>query len=119
MTETAKVDSNHPSPKKISQIDPTTLGIVWTDGHESVYSVKMLREKCPCANCIDEWTGEKRIKPGMIPDTIRPKGLKSVGLYAVQFTLNDGHDTWLYPHELLRKLCECAACKKARTAGQG
>ncbi len=116
MTEQAKVDSNHPSPKKVFQIDETTLGITWTDGHESVYSVKMLREKCPCANCIDEWTGEKRIKPGMIADSIRPVNIKSVGLYAVQFWWNDGHDTGLYPHELLRKLCECDQCKKARAA---
>ena len=116
MTETTKVDSNHPSPKNIKQINATTLGITWTDGHESIYSVKMLREKCPCANCIDEWTGEKRIKPGMIPDTIRPKGLKSVGLYAIQFSWNDGHDTGLYPHELLRKLCQCEACHKAHLA---
>lgn len=108
-----KVDSNHPSPKNIAQIDAATLGISWTDGHESVYSVKMLRENCPCANCIDEWSGEKRIKPGSIPDSIRPANLKSVGLYAVQFSWNDGHDAGLYPHELLRKLCECKTCKGA------
>lgn len=102
-----------PSPKNIRQVDQTTLGITWSDGHESVYSVKMLREKCPCANCVDEWTGEKRISPGMIPDTIRPIKLNSVGLYAVQFTWSDGHDTGLYPHEYLRKLCECPQCQTA------
>lgn len=100
-----------PAPKDITQVDETTLGITWTDGHKSVYSVKTLREKCPCANCIDEWSGEKKIKPGMIPDTIRPLKLKAVGLYALQFEWNDGHSTGLYPHELLRAACECEACK--------
>ncbi len=112
MDPDTKVDSNHPSPKKLHQIDATTLGITWTDGHESTYAVKKLRESCPCANCIDEWSGEKKIKPGMIPDSIRPKDIKSVGLYAVQFFWNDGHDTGLYPHELLRKLCQCDSCLK-------
>ncbi|MDG1928238.1 MAG: gamma-butyrobetaine hydroxylase-like domain-containing protein [Nitrospinaceae bacterium] len=27
-----------------------------------------------------------------------------MGLYAIQFTWSDGHDTGLYTHELLRKL---------------
>ncbi len=104
MTTSQQVDSNYPSPKAIKQVDPTTLGITWTDGHESVYNVKMLREKCPCANCIDEWTGEKRIKEGDIKDTIRPIKINSVGLYAIQFAWNDGHDTGLYSHEYLRSL---------------
>ncbi len=101
-----------PAPKNIKQINETTLGISWNDGHESEYPVQKLRESCPCANCIDEWSGEKLIKPGMITDSIRPKNLKAVGLYAIQFFWSDGHDTGLYTHELLRQLCQCAACKK-------
>ena len=46
-----------PAPKNIKQVDEFTLGISWNDGHESVYSVKYLRESCPCANCIDESIG--------------------------------------------------------------
>ena len=102
--------TGEPSPQDIKQIDEATMGITWTDGHESVYHVKMLRESCPCAHCIDEWSGEKRIKPGSIPDTIRPIKLNAVGLYALQFQWNDGHDTGLYPHALLRKICPCAEC---------
>ena len=93
-----------PSPRKIKQIDSSNLGITWTDDRESVYNVQMLRESCPCAHCIDEWSGEKRIKPGDIPDTIRPLKIKAVGLYALQFDWNDGHSTGLYPYALLRKL---------------
>lgn len=100
-----------PAPKSIRQVDESTLGIIWDDDHDSVYSVKKLRESCPCANCIDEWSGEKLIVPGSITMDIRPKNIKAVGLYAIQFSWNDGHDTGLYTHELLRQLCECAACK--------
>ncbi len=111
MNEKQPVDSNHPSPKKIFQVDAGVLGITWSDGHESVYPVKRLRENCPCAHCIDEWSGERRIKPGDIADTIQPVKLHSVGLYAIQISWNDGHDTGLYSHELLRRLCACEACR--------
>ncbi len=93
-----------PVPRDIKQIDPKTLGITWTDDKESVYPVRMLRESCPCAHCIDEWSGEKKINPGDIPDTIRPLKIKAVGLYALQFDWNDGHSTGLYPYALLRQL---------------
>ena len=99
-----------PAPKNIKQVNETTLGISWSDGHESEYPVKILRENCPCANCIDEWSGKKLILPGSIPDSIRPRNIKAVGLYAIQFEWNDGHDTGLYTHELLRKLCQCSKC---------
>lgn len=111
MNDNPEGDRTEALPRKVHQIDPKTLGIDWIDGHHSIYSVKMLRERCPCANCIDEWTGEKRIPPGSISDTIKPKNLKSVGRYAIQFFWNDGHDTGLYTYQLLRELCECPECK--------
>lgn len=104
-----------PAPKSIKQVDESTLGISWNDGHDSIYSVKKLRESCPCANCIDEWSGAKLIAPGSIPNEIRPRNLKAVGLYAFQFDWSDGHSTGFYTHELLRQLCECEACKNKKT----
>lgn len=118
MTSPTHQGTGTPSPKDIRQIDPTTLGITWSDGHESVYSVKWLRENCPCAHCIDEWSGEKKIKAGDIPDTIKPIKLHSVGRYAIQFSWNDGHDTGLYSHEILRRLCQCQACQAERDKQQ-
>ncbi|KMP10918.1 hypothetical protein UR09_04830 [Candidatus Nitromaritima sp. SCGC AAA799-A02] len=116
MGEENSSSTNGPSPKDIRQVDPVTLGITWTDGHESVYGVRHLRENCPCAHCIDEWTGAKRIAPGSIPDSIRPVKLHSVGLYAIQIAWNDGHDTGLYSHAWLRKLCQCGECKSEKKA---
>ena len=106
-----------PAPQKIKQVDEHTLGIAWNDGHDSVYSVTNLRENCPCAHCIDEWSGKKLIAPGSITNDIRPKNIKAVGLYALQFYWNDGHDTGLYTHELLRKLCDCPSCKSNKQEG--
>ena len=111
MAEEKPTQGTGPAPKNIKQIDPTKLGITWTDGHESIYGVRHLRESCPCANCIDEWTGEKRLDPNSIPDNIRPTKLHSVGLYAIQFSWTDGHDTGLYSHDLMRELCQCVECQ--------
>ena len=110
MSESDLGGQGGPLPKKVHQIDPTTLGIDWNDGHESRFSVRILRLGCPCANCIDEWTGEKRLDPESVPESIKPINLKSVGRYAIQFQWNDGHDTGLYTYSLLRKLCECKEC---------
>ena len=60
-----------PAPKSIKQVNESTLGITWSDGHDSIYSVKNLRENCPCAHCIDEWSGKKMIAPGAITDDIK------------------------------------------------
>ncbi|MDP6736989.1 MAG: gamma-butyrobetaine hydroxylase-like domain-containing protein, partial [Nitrospinaceae bacterium] len=54
MVEETRSQVSDPSPKNVRQVDPKTLEIIWTDGHESVYSVRHLRENCPCASCIDE-----------------------------------------------------------------
>ncbi len=102
-TENTK-SAEKPAPKKVFQADPATLGIDWTDGVESRLNVRMLRQKCPCAQCIDEWTGEKRLDPDSVAETIRPLKVHNVGLYAIQIHWSDGHDTGLYSHDYLRKL---------------
>jgi hypothetical protein len=47
MAEEKPTQGTGPAPKNIKQIDPTKLGITWTDGHESIYAVRYLRETCP------------------------------------------------------------------------
>jgi DUF971 family protein len=97
-------NAKSPAPKKVFQVDESTLGITWTDGLDARYNVRMLRQKCPCANCVDEWTGAPRLDPNSIPETVRPIKINNVGLYAIQFFWSDGHDSGLYSHEYLHKL---------------
>ena len=44
-----------------------------------------------------------------------PKNIKQVDESTLGISWNDGHDTGLYTHELLRQLCECSACENKKT----
>jgi DUF971 family protein len=85
------------------------LRIDWTDGVSTFVTWRTLRKQCPCATCNDD-----RSKP---PDPFRvlsaaevaagppnPVQMQPLGHYAYKITWNDGHDTGIYPLELLRKL---------------
>lgn len=90
--------------RSISQQDERTLAITWTDGRQSLYDVVELRRQCPCALCVDETTGERKLNPEEVPQSVRPVVIESVGRYAVKIEFTDGHRTGLYSYQLLRHL---------------
>ncbi|MBF0279376.1 MAG: DUF971 domain-containing protein [SAR324 cluster bacterium] len=103
--------------KKLKRRKPETilvrndLYILWKDGHESNYPFFMLRDGCPCASCVDEITGEKRLKSSDIAPNIRIRGSDYVGNYALRINWSDGHNTGLYSFNFLRDLCPCSTCQ--------
>jgi len=97
-------------PIEVKYLDDTHLGIQWSDGHQSVYSFHHLRFNCPCAECVDEWTGQRRITAGHVAPDIRPRQYHIVGNYALEFQWSDGHYTGIYDFERLRRLCQCPQC---------
>ena len=99
------------APKELRQMGSKNLGIIWNDGHNSLYNVRNLRLQCRCANCIDEWTREKILKDESVPADIKPKRIESVGRYALRIDWSDGHDTGIYTFDNLRANCECPQCK--------
>ncbi len=94
----------HIGVKDIRQADERTLAITWTDGRDDQFDVVKLRRSCPCAKCIDEWTGEKRLRPEDVAETTRPLKIDSVGSYALQIFFSDGHGTGIYTFQMLRNL---------------
>lgn len=84
--------------------DAARLRIVWADGHVSELAPRHLRLNCRCAGCIDEFTGRPLIDPSRVPDDIHPRAIRYVGRYALKFEWSDGHDTGIYPFELLREM---------------
>jgi DUF971 family protein len=86
--------------------DGSRLRITWEDGRISEYEPRFLRMRCPCAGCVDEMTGVRTLTEAMVPDGVYPTAIHYIGRYALQFVWSDGHDTGIYPFELLRKLWE-------------
>ncbi len=80
------------------------FGIDWTDGNSSVFPSRWLRGRCPCAQCVDEWTGVRRVGEAEVPFNVMPKAVRSVGRYAVAIEWNDGHDSGIYGYDYLRQL---------------
>ncbi|MCB1025896.1 MAG: DUF971 domain-containing protein, partial [Acidobacteria bacterium] len=76
------------------------------DGKESRYNAVELRRSCPCASCINEWTGEKMLKDESIPDAITISKTSIVGRYALNFQFSDGHETGIFSFRFLRDLSE-------------
>jgi ATP-binding protein involved in chromosome partitioning len=101
------------TPVELLQVSPTLLGVIWNDGHHSMFNVRKLRMACPCAGCVDEWTREKILKDENVPADVRPRKMETVGRYALKISWSDGHDTGFYTFENLRAQCECPKCKKA------
>jgi DUF971 family protein len=93
-------------PREIKQVDDFTLRITWSDEKECLYQSADLRRSCPCAQCVNEWTGERVLKPESVGDEIEIKNLSLVGRYAINFRWSDGHETGIYSFRYLRELCE-------------
>lgn len=76
----------------------------WSDGREDRLGFEYLRNHCPCATCVDEWSGKRKSLTLLLPSDFAPRRLVPVGNYGVQIFWSDGHDTGIYSHQLLRRL---------------
>jgi DUF971 family protein len=99
------------------EIYPATLArsgdgvvITWSDGTALLYSARALRDACPCATCREKRTAAQPsgpLLPILTPAEAQPltvTGMQPVGNYAYSIAFSDGHDTGIYPLELLRDL---------------
>ncbi len=91
-------------PLRIIEENDSEITIEWSDDTESRFSAAKLRRACPCASCIDEWTGQKRLDDGSVSDETSFKHISIVGRYALNFHFSDGHDTGIFSFDLLRKI---------------
>ncbi len=97
-------------PTKLELVESNRLRITWSDGQTRDYSLRELRDKCPCATCR-----EKRNAPPPSPlqlpilsaaeaQPLRITAMKPVGNYAYSIDFSDGHNTGIYTLESLREL---------------
>jgi DUF971 family protein len=93
-------------PREIVREGAAGLRIGWADGRVCRYGAAALRRVCPCAQCVNEYTGERMLEPSSIADDTSVAGMELVGRYALNFVWSDGHRTGIYSFRLLRELCE-------------
>ncbi len=91
-------------PKKIDILDSDELQIVWQDEVVTRYTPRQLRLACPCAQCVEEWTGRKVLDPDSVAEDILLLNVDMVGRYALNFKWSDFHDTGIFTFELMREI---------------
>jgi DUF971 family protein len=97
-------------PTELKLIDPGRLRIAWSDGQVREYTVRELRDQCPCATCREKRTAPPP-PPTQLPvlspaetQPLRIASMQPTGRYAYAIHFSDGHDTGIYTLELLREL---------------
>ncbi|MEK8023930.1 MAG: DUF971 domain-containing protein, partial [Candidatus Hydrogenedentota bacterium] len=81
-----------PAPSKLKNVEDRELEITWDDGVVTTALYRDLRAACPCAACVNEWTGERTLDPAAVNPAVKPASVSLMGNYAVKFEWNDGHD---------------------------
>lgn len=102
-------------PREIMQDGDAALRITWADEHVCSYTAAALRRACPCAQCVNEWTGQRVLRAEAVSDDLIIANLAIVGRYALNFVWSDRHETGIYSFRYLRELCEQ---NEAETSGK-
>lgn len=93
-------------PRQIMQDGDAALSITWADERVCRYTAPDLRRACPCAQCVNEWTGQRVLKAEAVSDDLSIDDIAIVGRYALNFIWSDRHETGIYSFRYLRELCE-------------
>jgi DUF971 family protein len=92
-----------PAPVSFERL-PGLLQIRWDDLVHTEITSRELRLGCPCAACVEEWSGRRMVDASQIADDIGVVAIEPVGNYAVTVTFTDGHSTGIYSWKTLRSL---------------
>lgn len=90
--------------KALWQVDQHTLGLQWHDDRVDILSVQRLRQACPCAHCVDEWSGRPLLDPESVKADLKLVYAKAVGRYALRFEFSDKHQDGIYHWTYMREL---------------
>ncbi len=96
-TDSSLDNPNEMIPASITKHSNTELKVQWSNGELMVIPFIEVRVQCQCAECVDEWTRERRIQKKNIKPDIKPISVELVGRYAVSFKWSDGHKSGIFP----------------------
>jgi DUF971 family protein len=80
------------------------ISIRWSDDTRSEFTAAELRRSCPCAGCVNEWTGEKILHDDNVVEDLKFDHISVVGRYALNFHFSDGHETGIFSFAFLNQL---------------
>lgn len=92
---------------KLEPVGRYALGVLFSDGHDSILPYRELRARCPCDACVDR--GASPDDSGASGACIEIADLQQIGDQTLFVRWRDGHET-LYVADELRGLCRCAYC---------
>jgi DUF971 family protein len=108
--DSIKPTKQPPRPTRIQLAeDKMSLSIAWDDGAHQTVTCRTLRQLCPCAGCVEEWSGKRTFDVETIPQGMKIIEIQSVGNYALAFTFGDMHRTGIFQWEFFKKLSEPTA----------
>ena len=94
----------------ISNIEkfPNGLAIKWNDNKDSFLDYKILRDRCPCANCSGESDVFGNTYKGpeikLTQNAYKLINVIKVGNYGIRITWGDLHSDGIFTHDFLRQL---------------
>lgn len=89
--------------KRLEQKDNHAFTIEWSDGQVNEYLLSHLQQHCPCANCVDEQTGKRRIDAKSF-ENVRAHRIVSIGRYALRIYFTSGCSAGIFSFEMLKAL---------------
>lgn len=92
--------------RTIEQKDNHIFTIEWSDGATGTYRLSDLQRQCPCAKCVDEWTGKPLLDKNTVKNDVKARRIVSLGRYALRIEFTSGCSTGIYGFDLLRTLAE-------------
>ncbi|MCC5829413.1 MAG: DUF971 domain-containing protein [Phycisphaeraceae bacterium] len=99
-----------PQPKHLHLDKEKGLSVVWHDGTESFYPIKLLRRMSPSADARTLRESMERNPLTVLPasassgEPLRAVDAELVGNYAIRIRFSDGHDTGLFSWVYLREI---------------
>jgi DUF971 family protein len=113
--ETERTGPASAEPERIAISKSKGIQIDWKDGHHSEYTLRYLRDHCPCAQCAGTHGAPEHAGTGASPFQLYQPALKiekvePVGNYAIRLGWSDGHNTGIYSYEHFRRICPCPEC---------
>jgi ATP-binding protein involved in chromosome partitioning len=83
---------------------------------EALLQPAAVRRACRCAACVDENTGEQRLRPESVSESVAPTRVEEQGNYAVAVTWSDGHASSIYTYDQLRGLAAATSSSEGSNA---